>query len=386
MPVRLAIICTHPIQYYAPVFRELGARREVLLKVFYGWKGPGESIDQGFGIPVQWDVPLLEGYDFEFVPNVSKDIGSHHFGGIRLPSLIRRIEEWQADAVLVYGWCYHAHLSCMRHFKGRLPVFFRGDSTLISQPSGLKGVARRLFLSWVYRHVEYALFVGSKNRAYFSFMGLSDSQLRFAPHSVDNRRFEQPDADSQAQHIRGTCGLTDNDVLIVLPAKLEPIKNPLLLLEAFANLKTDSCHLAFAGSGPLETELKATRTPRTHFLGFRNQSEMPSVYRAADLVVLPSKSETWGLALNEAMACGRAVMASDRVGAACDLIVSGRNGWIVRADDLDDLTRALREAVDLGRPTLHQKGIESREIISDWNISIQVDSIISAVCHAARKS
>jgi glycosyltransferase involved in cell wall biosynthesis len=385
-PLKLAVLCTHPIQYYAPVFGELASRSEVELKVFYGWRGPGETIDKGFGIPVQWDIPLLEGYDCEFVPNDSKDIGSHHFGGVRLPSLIQRIEEWRADAVLVYGWCYHAHLKCMRYFKGKLPVFFRGDSTLISHPSGLKGLARRLFLTWVYRHVDYALYVGARNRAYFASMGLSDSKLIFAPHAVDNRRFERPDADSQAQRIRDSFGLIDKDVLVVLPAKLEPIKNPFLLLEAFANLKTDHCHLAFAGSGPLETELKATRTPQTHFLGFRNQSEMPSVYCAADLVVLPSKSETWGLALNEAMACGRAVLASDRVGAACDLIVQGRNGWTVRVNDLDDLTRALREAVDLGRPTLHQMGIESREIISDWSISIQADAIVSAVCHAACKT
>ena len=109
----------------------LTERGNLAIKVFYTW---GDAVlenkyDPGFGKSIEWDIPLLKGYDFTFVKNASLNAGSHHFGGINNPSLIREIKEWGPDAVLVYGWCFKSHLSAMRYFKGRIPVLFRGDST-----------------------------------------------------------------------------------------------------------------------------------------------------------------------------------------------------------------------------------------------------------------
>jgi hypothetical protein len=136
---RLAIVSTHPIQYYAPVFQSLALREGMQVKVFYGWKGATEKAkDHGFGKLFQWDIPLLDGYDHEFVSNVAHEPGTHHFRGIDSPDLNERICTWRPDVLLVYGWSYKAHLAAMRYFHGRVPVLFRGDSTLLDEQPGWK--------------------------------------------------------------------------------------------------------------------------------------------------------------------------------------------------------------------------------------------------------
>lgn len=377
---RLAILCTHPIQYHSPVFVELAKRTDLEVRVFYGCRGATEqTLDPGFGQNITWDIPLLDGYEFEFVDNVASDPGSHHFRGVDLPSLVNEITDWNAESLLVYGWCYKSHLAAMRHFKSRIPVLFRGDSTVLSKSSGWRAWLRTHVLRWVYRNIDVALYVGTHNREYFVAHGLRQVQLVFAPHAVDNVRFANSDTDKDAITWRRSLSIGDEDVVFLLPAKLESIKSPGLLADAFADLDHPGTHLVFAGSGPLEESLRARKVPRVHFLGFQNQSQMPTVYRMADLVVLPSQSETWGLALNEAMACCRAVLATNRVGAAIDLIQPGRNGWILPACDRWALHSALEEATQLTRAGLQSYGLTSFDIISDWTIPIQADCVARAV-------
>ncbi len=117
--LKLAVVTTHPIQYYAPIFQELAARKNINLKVFYTWPQSQQAkFDPGFGKTVEWDVPLLEGYSYTFVENVAKNPGSHGFWGIYNPTLVGEIEAWQPDALLVFSWSYRSNLGVLWHFKG----------------------------------------------------------------------------------------------------------------------------------------------------------------------------------------------------------------------------------------------------------------------------
>ena len=186
---KLAIVCTHPIQYHAPVFRALTDMGGLDLRVFYTWsQAATDSVfDKGFGTQLKWDIPLLEGYRHQFVRNVSKRPGPDRFGGLKTPTLTREIEAWQPDAVLVYTWSSASHLQALRHFKGRLPVLFRGDSTILDRRAWWRAALRRMFLSWVYRHVDVAIAVGSNNRDYFVWCGLPSARIALAPHHVASR-------------------------------------------------------------------------------------------------------------------------------------------------------------------------------------------------------
>lgn len=381
---RLAIITTHPIQYYAPVFKLLHEREQIKVNVFYTWGMEAiKKFDPGFGKAISWDIPLLENYSYEWVQNTAVDKGSHHFKGIINPGLIQQIESWRPDAILVYGWAYQSHLKVIRYFKNRMPVYFRGDSTLLNEPSGLKKLFKSIFLKWVYNHVDHAFYVGTNNKAYFKRYGLHDRQLTFASHAIDNSRFSN-NHESEARALRAALNIDKNDIFVIYAGKFDPVKNVELLLTAFIDINKPHIHLLLAGNGIVEGQLKSKAkksrsAENIHFLDFQNQSYMPVLYQAADLFCLPSVSETWGLAINEAMACSRAVLVSDKVGCAVDLVINEYNGGIFEAQSLTSLTEQFDFLICKGKDGLAEMGLNSKKIIDNWTFQLQASAIESAI-------
>ena len=375
---RLAIIITHPIQYYAPVFALLSNIEGIKIKVFYTWEKEAAKFDRDFGKEVEWDIPLLDGYDYSFVFNNNNT--GRGFLDVKNPGLVAAIKEWNATAVLVIGWNYLSHLKTMLHFKNCIPVLFRGDSTLLDESAGIKKWARRIFLKWIYRHIDFALYVGKANKAYFLKHGIKEHQLVFTPHAIDNDRFSKL-TDEQEMFIKNTrqsLGIGWDDITIVYCGKLLPKKNPLLLAQAVKDLKHEKLHVIFVGDGILEQELKQAITgfERMHLLPFQNQTMMPAIYRLGEIFCLPSAGpgETWGLAVNEAMACGSAVLVSDKVGCAVDLVKEAVNGYRFRSNDINDLKHKINKMIS-DKDTLVTMGTASARLIADWNF----DSIASAV-------
>lgn len=346
---RIAIVTTHPIQYNAPLFQLLAKQKEFTIKVFYTWsQRQSDFFDSNFGKNIQWDIPLLSDYEYIFVTNKANKPGNHHFMGIKCPTLIDEIDKWQASHLLIFGWNFHAHFKTMRHFKGKIPVWFRGDSHLLDEKKYIKTVMRRFILTWVYRFIDKALYVGHHNKNYFLAHGLTETQLVFVPHSIDNFRFDNNENDIDAQKWRKNLEILPNDYVILFCGKFETKKNPLLLLNSFVELSdgNENLKLIFVGNGKLEDLLKekARENSGVIFLPFQNQTLMPIVYRLADLFCLPSQGpgETWGLAVNEALACGVPVLVSDKVGCAIDL-VNDKNGIVFKSNDSDSLKNAINE-------------------------------------------
>ncbi len=375
---RLAIITTHPIQYYAPVFSKLAKQQGIEIKVFYTWEKEAAKFDRDFGKEVEWDIPLLDGYEYSFVPN-NNNAGSG-FWEVNNPGLIAAIKVWSATAVLVIGWNYRSHLKAMLHFKNRIPILFRGDSTLLDETGGIQKWARRIFLKWIYRHIDYAFYVGKANKAYFLKHGIKEHQLVFTPHAIDNNRFGQLNAEQEIfiKNTRLSLGIADDDITIVYCGKLLAKKNPLLLAQAVKNLNHKNLHVVFVGDGVLQPELKENIEgfERMHLLPFQNQTMMPAIYRLGEIFCLPSAGpgETWGLAVNEAMASGTAVLVSDKVGCTTDLVQEGINGYSFRSNDINDLKDKINKMIS-NRDILASMGAASVILIQNWNF----DSIASAV-------
>jgi glycosyltransferase involved in cell wall biosynthesis len=351
------------------------------LKVFY--TAGNESLkkfDPGFKQIVEWDIDLLTGYDAEFLLNTAKDKGSHHFNGVINPNAIEKIKSYQPDAILIYGWAYASHLKIIRHFKGKIPLYFRGDSTILSRKANFKNFLKNQFLTWVYQHINTAFYVGTANKAYFKKYKLKDSQLVFAPHAIDNQRFSK-DRTTEALKLRAQLNVRENDILVLFAGKLEHVKNPELLLNAFSNMKKNNVHLVFVGNGVLEYGLKFKvknhNIANVYFMNFQNQTQMPVIYQACDLFCLPSRSETWGLAVNEAMACGKAILVSDKVGCAIDL-VNDQNGRVFESENLIDLTQKLI-ALTQDKNTLKNKGKNAFKYIQNWSFESQVNAIATYV-------
>ena len=173
----------------------------------------------------EWDIPLLKGYDYVFVKNISSKPGSSHFKGIINPDLIKDIKAFGADAVLVFGWAFQSHLKVLRYFKGKVPVYFRGDSTLLDEEDGfsLKKLLRRIFLTWVYRHIDKAFYVGTNNKKYYNAHGVGDKRLVYAPHAIDNNRFNDLTGSytNQAKDWKKQLSIPSNKLVVLFAGKLE---------------------------------------------------------------------------------------------------------------------------------------------------------------------
>ena len=346
---RLAIIVSHPIQYYAPLHQRLAGREDLIVKVFFTWRlADAPAHDHGFQRSVAWDISLTEGYEFELVPNVAADPGTHHFFGLRNPALVERVLAWNPDAVQVLGWAWHSHLMALRAFAKRgVPTLFRGDSHLLDPISeGPRWWTKRVALRHIFTWPAGFLVVGAANRAYYEAFNVGADRMFPCPHSIDVRRFAEPaDAlDRQAAHWREELGIPQDRCVLLFAGKLERKKRPIELMQAVLALNDPNCVLILVGNGELEQQVNvlAARHPeRFRVLPFQNQSRMPVVYRLGDLFVLPSaERETWGLSVNEAMACGRPVLVSDRVGCNAD-VVRPTCGGVFAADNHDALVHAL---------------------------------------------
>ena len=379
---KLAIITTHPIQYNAPLFQLLNERGNSQIKVFYTWgkQVAEEKYDPGFGKNIGWDIPLLEGYEYEWVENISKEPGSHHFKGIDNPRLVGSIESWNADALLVYGWSFKSHLKAMRHFYGKISVFFRGDSVVLSTSNSLKNKIKSIFLKWVYSHIDKALYAGTRNKEYYLKYGLRADQLIFCPHAIDNDRFMEDSIYSgKATKWKSELHVPSLSTGFLYAGKLDENKNVRLLLETFVKVSGNN-YLVIAGNGILENELKNSFSSyhNIYFLPFQNQQTMPVLYRMADVFVLPSKTETWGLGINEAMACGRALLVSDNCGAATDLVREGVNGYTFQSENAQDLYSKIL-MLSQQKDDLRNMGASSLDIVNEWNYEKDCKAIESSL-------
>jgi len=380
---RLAIIVSHPIQYYAPLYQRLAQRDDVAIRVFFTCHdGQMEVEDRGFKTRVAWDIPLTKGYELELVRNVSFAPGTHHFFGLRNPSLVERIMAWRPDVVHITGWAWLSHLMALHAFsKRRIPTLFRGDSHLLdTQQSGVRWWMKRALLRRVFSWPDGFLVTGAANRAYYEAFGVEPDRLFECPHSIDVNRFSEPaDAfEQEAAQLRQQLGINTDQRVLLFAGKFEHKKRPLELMRAVQKLPSTDLKLLMVGSGQLEREIKAIAASdpdRFRVLPFQNQSRMPIVYRVGDLFVLPSAfGETWGLAVNEALACGRPVLVSDHVGCAAD-VVDASCGTIFSSADPLALTRALSE-IPKRRNQLLEMGRMATKRAWSFNISRTEDALV----------
>jgi glycosyltransferase involved in cell wall biosynthesis len=314
------------------------------------------------------------------VDNVAKSPGVHHFRGIDNPGLIRKIEMYRPDFLLIVGWSFRSHLSCMRYFKGKIPVLFRGDSTLLGEKPGIKKILRRIFLKWVYRKVDYALYVGKNNHDYFHKHGIRKEQLFWIPQAIDNDRFygEYEWYEREAKKWRDELGISVSDLVVLFAGKLQEQKDPEFMLRLAENIPDPRLKIIIVGNGQLEGRLKAraSQDKRIIFLDFQNQQKMPVVYRLGDIFVLPSVSETWGLAVNEAMACKRPVIVSAKCGCAIDLIEEEATGWVFEVGNGGELKVVyILQKILNDRTVLDKMGNQAWQKIQSFSYVIAVEKI-----------
>ena len=347
---RVAVVASHPIQYQAPWFRGLAEVCDLTVW-FCHQQSAAEQGRAGFGQAFEWDVPLADGYRSLWLKNVSSRPGVDRRAGCDTPEIRERLARGSFEACVVNGWylkSYQQAISACRALG--IPVLVRGDSHLKVRRSALTSAVKYFPYRWMLGRIDAHLYVGQANADYLRHYGVRPARMFFAPHFVDNDRFAAAAAkarrDGAASALRHTWGASEKDTLFQFVGKLIDLKRvqDFVVAVARASRQDPAIKGVVVGSGPEEPALRRLavreRAPVT-FAGFMNQTELPTGYAAADCLVLPSATESWGLVVNEAMATGMPAIVSNRVGAGPDLIVEGVTGHTYPAGDFDELAKRL---------------------------------------------
>lgn len=394
--MRLGVLATHPIQYHAPLYRVLAERLD--LEVFFAHRqtAAGQAA-AGFGVAFEWDVPLTQGYTHTFLDNRAQHPNTDTFGGCNTPEIGRIVREGMFDAFLVQGWYTRSHWQAITAcWRTGTPLLVRGDSQLATPRSGirraLKEVAYRAFIP----RFDGYLVVGERARDYLLHYGACPDRMTRVPHFVDNAFFRDRAAASDRTTTRTLTGADDQALVLLFAGKLIDKKRPLDLISAAAHLRRNSgaavggrdVRVVVAGSGPLEAAMRdaaARMGVPLHMAGFQNQTQLPAWYAAADVLVLPSDGgETWGLVVNEAMACGVPAVVSDAVGCGPDLVTETpvRTGAVFPLGDTDALATGIARLVPHLRTPALGSAIARR--IDDYSLDAAVESTMQAVTRARR--
>ncbi|HEV2827459.1 MAG TPA: glycosyltransferase family 4 protein, partial [Pyrinomonadaceae bacterium] len=372
---KLAVLNTHPIQYFAPLYRRIALEPDIDLTVYYcSRQGSEEYLDEGFGERVKWDIPLLDGYQYKFLNNLWGRDHVGGFGSLINPGIVSELRKYRYDALLVNGHNHITYLLAMLAAKAfGTSVMMRCETHLKLHRSPLKRTLRKPVMSFFYKRLcDLCLPIGTSNKEFYLFHGVEEGRMFTVPYAVDNEYFTSAAKQYSKTDRRKEFGLPQDKPIILFASKLLSRKRPMDLLLAFQRLQQQGVNAAllFVGSGEREFELKnhvrEHELSDVHFLGFKNQSELPKYYSVADVFVFPSENEPWGLVLNEVMCAGLPIIASREIGAVPDLVHHGENGFTYEAGDIDELERCLKQLLEAPeKRELMAKA--SRAIIGQWN-------------------
>lgn len=395
-PFRVLLVATHPVQYSSPIFRLMAQDRRLEIKVAYcSMHGAESQLDPDFGIAVKWDMPLLDGYPWEHVPNRSPLSRTNSFFGLFNPGIWRLISREDFDALVLYtGYmCVTFWIALAAAKWRRLPVLFGTDAHELVPRDGKKWKARVKQLLWpkLFRLADVVIAPSSATVSLMRSLGIPEDRIVLTPYCVNNQWWIEQSARVDREAVRARWNVPHNATVVLFCAKLQTWKRPQDLLRAFAQVVNDgNTYQVFAGDGSQRAELESDAkslgiAERTRFLGFVNQSELPSVYTASDIFVLPSQSEPFGVVVNEAMLCGCPVIVSNRVGAGFDLVREGETGFVFPAGDVESLASVLRRALG-DRSHLREMGNEARRRMAHWSPADNIAGFMEAISRATRVS
>jgi glycosyltransferase involved in cell wall biosynthesis len=386
MSIKVAFLLSHPIQYFSPLFRKLARSAAIDLTVLYCSRhGLQARVDEKFGVAFAWDIALLEGYKYKFLQNFPKDTSPRGPLSLFNPGILRELLQERYDALIVHGYNYLTYwLAFLGAKAASTRLLLRGESHLLARRSFFRRSLKALPLKVLCRFSDGYLAIGSRSAQYAQHCGVPKNRIFITPYCVDNDFFARQDEEKErfkAQMLKA-LRLPSGITIFAFFGKLYPRKAPFDLLRAFEKLGSERAALLFVGDGisrkHLEDYEAKSNILNVRFTGFVNQSRLPMYYDLADVVVLPSREEPWGLVINEAMASGCAVVVSDVCGCACDLVREGENGYTFPAGDVEALSRALREFLNHPERIPEMKQA-SKEIISHWSPDICADEIVKAL-------
>jgi glycosyltransferase involved in cell wall biosynthesis len=380
--VRLAWISTHPIQYQAPLFKEISKSKYIDLTVIYSSNfslKPYE--DNEFQQKISWDTNLLEGYSYKFLSGNSKRVNKISFFNPIVYGLFLILVRGNFEFVMIQGWNHYTYVLAMLYSKILgIKICLRCEASIHIKPRrGLIGIFRKALLRGMFRHVDKFFAIGTSNKLFYLDMGVQVSKLESMPYSVDNHYFSNKASSVDIESFKKNLGIDFSTPIIMFASKFTKRKRPEFLLRAFLDCdfsRNKSPCMIFIGGGEQKEQLMAIAKQNKNcvkFFDFINQNDLPYYYAIADIFVLPSLDETWGLVINEVMNAGAAIIVSDQVGSGFDLVDHGKNGLIFSANDINELKSSIMYL--LNESNYKKYGVISKQKINNWGFRQSIEGL-----------
>lgn len=376
---KIIFLNSHPIQYFAPLYKELSRNNKLKLEVWYcnnhGLKG---EIDKQFNTHVKWDIPLLEGYEYHFLSNQSLNPSIYSFWGLMNFSVIIKMFKIPKSIIVVHGWKF---FTCwLAIIFGKLfghQIAMRAETPLkqeLLKPFWKLQLRKIILGGFLFRLLDYGLYLGADNKRFYTYYGVPNCKLKFMPYAVDNKRFKKSAEKlaSQRSTLLAKYKLPENKLIFLYSGKFIPKKKPLDLLNAFADSDNNKAFLIFMGEGILRKEMeiliKNNKLNNVLLTGFINQSEVVNFYALADVFVMCSTlGETWGLSTNEAMNFSLPLILSDMTGSSNDLIQEGVNGFVFPVGDIAYLTQLISKYINMPHGVRISMGSKSLQLVKEYS-------------------
>ena len=270
------------------------------------------------------------------------------------PGIADTLDRFAPDVVVLSGYTHPTMMRAARWcINSNVPYAVACETSEKSTTTnGARWVARRLLSSWIVRNMAFGLPVGSEAANYLKMFGPSDAPMYDFPNTPDTKVFsdaaDEMKSDSELEAaVRAKHGLRPGSLLFTFVGRLIEAKRPLDAIRAFKRLpKTYDCSLVIVGDGPLMDEVKQevlsdSRIIATGWLS--EKAEIANLLAVSSVFLLPSTHEPWGAVVNEAMAGGNCVIGTEKVGAAAELIKSGKNGFVVPVADIEAISKTMLE-------------------------------------------
>jgi glycosyltransferase involved in cell wall biosynthesis len=285
--------------------------------------------------------------------------------------LIDYLRDNDVRAVVCLGYRYLSYLRLIAHcHRVGIPLFVNNDSNIrsdVGMPLWKSWVKKRAY-GWWLKRVAGVMPMGRLGEEFFLNYGADRRRFYRVPYTPDYQAFAARDLDG-LQRFRERHGLCADRRIILFSGRLAQVKRVDLLIDAFARIATGrpNWDLLIAGDGPLAPRLRKLAEPlgqRVIWTGFLEQGDLRFAYQAADVLALPSELEPWAVVVQEAMAAGLAIVATDIVGAAVELVNDGKSGRIIPSGNLDALRLAL---LDVTRAeTIDEYKQHARQDLMKW--------------------
>ena len=343
--MKLFYILNHPIQYQTPLIQYLVKKK---IDITVGYKSlhtTGKFYDKNFQKKISWNQNLIK--DYKFI-RIKKYNFSYLFNNKTKYIWLHGTKNFYNFLVLI--------LANMVNKK----VLIREENTKFSKNrNNLNIFLNNIYYKLIDKFVDHYLSIGKLNRKYYLSKKINSKKIINVPYVVNNSFFIAP------------LNKLKKKINFLFVGKITSIKGIETLCEAIIKTKSyKNISFNIVGTGPLlqpfKNKIKKERIKFVKFHGFVSQEDLKKIYKKTDVLIVPSKIEPWGLVVNEAMCSGNAIIASELVGCAPDLIKVGHNGYLFKTNDSEDLIKKIIFYLN-NRNVLQTHKKNSQKIISKFS-------------------